>query len=158
MVASLAHYHSLLSLHRPLGISLLIVVVIRLINRHYSTMPPFLRAMSQRERSVASASELFLYGLLIVQPLVGWGMLSAARYPIIMFGSIELPYILPHNVVLYAVLRSFHTILAYLLALAILAHFGAILFHSWVLRDGIFNRMAPWKVRAHSSDLTPHSN
>ena len=28
--------------------------------------------------------------LLVVQPLVGWGMLSAARYPIVLYGSIHL--------------------------------------------------------------------
>jgi cytochrome b561 len=29
-----------------------------------------------------------------------------------------------------------------------LAHFGAVLFHTWFLRDGMFNRMAPWRLRA----------
>ena len=148
MVASLADYHRLVSIHRPLGILILIVVVIRFVNRHFSTLPPFPATMSQRERSIASASELFLYALLVVQPLVGWGMLSAARYPIMMFGAIHLFPILPHNVMLYAVLRGAHTILAYLLFLAFLAHFGAVLFHTWVVRDGTFSRMAPWKVRA----------
>jgi cytochrome b561 len=148
MVASLAYYHRLISIHRPLGVVLLIVVVIRFINRQYSTLPPFLPTMSQRERSVASASELLLYALLVLQPLIGWGMLSAARYPIMLYGSIHLFPILPHNVMLYAVLRRAHTVVAYLLSLTILAHFGAVLFHSWVLRDGIFNRMAPWRVRA----------
>jgi cytochrome b561 len=149
MVASLAYYHRLISIHRPLGILILIVVVIRFINRHYSTLPPFLATMSQRERKVASASELFLYALLIVQPLVGWGMLSAARYPIVLHGSLHLFPILPHNVMLYAVLRKAHTVLAYVLYLTFLAHFGAVLFHTWVERDGTFNRMAPWRVRAH---------
>ncbi len=65
-----------------------------------------------------------------------------------LYGSLHLFPILPHNVMLYAVLRSAHTILAYLLFLTILAHFGAVLFHTWVLRDGIFSRMAPWRVRA----------
>jgi cytochrome b561 len=148
MVASLAHYHSLVSIHRPLGILLLIVVVIRFVNRHYSTLPPFPPTMSQRERLVASRSELFLYALLAVQPLAGWGMLSAARYPIMLYGSIHLFPILPHNVMLYAVLRRAHTVLAYLLFLAILAHFGAVLFHTWVVRDRTFSRMAPWRVRA----------
>ena len=148
MVASLAYYHRLISIHRPLGILVLIVVVIRYINRRYSTLPPFLPTMSQRERKVASASELFLYALLVVQPLVGWGMLSAARYPIMLYGSLHLFPILPHNVMLYAVLRRAHTILAYLLSLTILAHFGAVLFHAWVLRDGTFSRIAPWRVRA----------
>ena len=149
MVASLADYHRLVSIHRPLGILILIVVVIRFVNRHYSTLPPFPATMSPRERSVASASELLLYALLVVQPLVGWGMLSAASYPITLYGSIHLFPILPHNVMLYAVLRRAHTVLAYLLFLTFLAHFGAVLFHTWVVRDGTFSRMAPWRVRAH---------
>jgi cytochrome b561 len=149
MVASLADYHRLVSIHRPLGILILIVVVIRFINRHYSTLPPFPATMSHWERSVASASELFLYALLIVQPLVGWGMLSAASYPITLYGSIHLFPILSHNLMLYAALRRAHTVLAYLLFLTFLAHFGAVLFHTWVVRDGTFSRMAPWRVRAH---------
>jgi cytochrome b561 len=148
MVASLAYYHRLVSIHRPLGILILIVVVIRYINRRYSTLPPFPATMSPRERSVASASELFLYTLLVLQPLVGWGMLSAARYPITLYGALHLFPILPHNVILYAVLRMLHTGLAYLLFLTFLAHFGAVLFHTWVLRDGTFDRMAPWTVRS----------
>jgi cytochrome b561 len=149
MVASLANYHRLVSIHRPLGILIMIVVVIRFINRRHSTLPPFPATMSLRERSVASASELFLYTLLFVQPLVGWGMLSAARYPIVLYGSLHLFPILPHSVVLYALLRGAHTVLAYLLFLTFLAHLGAVLFHTWVLRDGTFSRMAPWRVRAH---------
>jgi cytochrome b561 len=150
MAASLADYHRLVSIHRPLGILILIVVVIRYVNRRFSTLPPFPATMSHRERSVASASELFLYALLVVQPLVGWGMLSAARYPIVMYGSLHLFPILPHSAMLYAVLRKTHTVIAYLLFLTFLAHFGAVLFHTWVVRDGTFSRMAPWRVRAGS--------
>ena len=149
MVASLASYHRLISIHRPLGILILSVVVVRYINRRYSTLPPFPATMSPQERSVASASELFLYALLVVQPLVGWGMLSAASYPITLYGSIHVFPILPHNVMLYAALRRAHTVFAYLLLLTFLAHFGAVLFHTSVVRDGTFSRMAPWRVRPH---------
>jgi cytochrome b561 len=65
MVASLAYYHRLVSIHRPLGILALIVAVIRYINRRYSTLPPFPPTVSPRERSVVPASELFLYSLLL---------------------------------------------------------------------------------------------
>jgi cytochrome b561 len=148
MVASISDYHRLVSIHRPLGILILILVVIRFVNRRFSTLPPFPPSMSSQERFVASASELLLYALLFVQPLVGWGMLSAARYPIVMFGSVHLPPILPHSVMLYATLRTTHTVLAYLLFLTFLAHFGAVLFHTLIVRDGTFSRMAPWKIRA----------
>jgi len=148
MVASLGDYHWLVSLHRPLGISVLILVAIRYVNRQLSTMPPFPPTMSAQERLVAHASEVLLYTLLFVEPLVGWGMLSAARYPIVMFGSLHLFPILPHSAMLYAVLRKTHTLLAYLLFVAFIAHFGAILFHALIVRDGMLSRMLPWRARA----------
>lgn len=147
MVASLAHYHRLISIHRPLGVLVLIVVVLRFVNRRRSALPPFPETMSPQERSVASMSELLLYALLFLMPLVGWGMLSAARYPIMLYGSMHLFPTLPHSILLYTVLRKTHTILAYLLFLAFLAHLGAVLFHTLVVRDGMFSRMAPWRVR-----------
>jgi cytochrome b561 len=148
MVASLGDYHGLVSIHRPLGIAILILVIIRFVNRQFSTLPPFPATMSSQERLVAHASEILLYTLLFVLPLIGWGMLSAARYPIVLYGPLHLPPILPHSVMLYAFLRKTHTVLAYLLFLAFIAHFGAVLFHTLVVRDGLFSRMAPWRVRA----------
>jgi cytochrome b561 len=148
MVASIGNYHRLVSIHRPLGILILIVVVIRFVNRRFSTLPPFPATMSSQERFVASASEMLFYALLFIVPLVGWGMLSAAHYPIVMYGSLHLPPILPHNVMLYAVLRRTHTVLADLLFVAFIAHLGAVLFHTLIVRDGMLSRMAPWRVRA----------
>jgi len=84
---------------------------------------------------------------MVALPLVGWGMLSAARYPIVLFGSVHLPFILPHNAMLYAVLRKAHTILAYLFFLTFMAHVSAILFHTLIVRDGMLKRMAPWSIR-----------
>jgi len=148
MVASLADYHELVSIHRPLGILILILVVIRYVNRLLHALPAFPPTVSPRERVVATASEILLYILLFLQPLVGWGMLSAARYPIVVYGPVHLFPVLPHSVMLYAFLRKTHTFLAYLLFLAFIAHFGAILFHTLVVRDRLFNRMAPWRARA----------
>jgi cytochrome b561 len=56
MVTSIADYHRLISIHRPLGILVLILVVIRFVNRRFSTLPPFPASMSSQERFVASAS------------------------------------------------------------------------------------------------------
>jgi cytochrome b561 len=148
MVASLGGYHSLVSIHRPLGISILILVVIRWVNRRLHSLPPFPPTMSPQERVAAHASEVLLYTLLFLEPLVGWGMLSAARYPIVLFGSLHLFPILPHSVMLYAFLRKTHTVLAYLLFLAFLAHFGAILFHTLIVRDGMLSRMLPGRAAA----------
>lgn len=147
MVVSPDHYRWLVALHRPLGIAILILAIVRLINRRLTKLPPFPPTMSAAERVIASSSEKLLYALMIALPLVGWGMLSAGHYPIVMFGSVHLPAILPAHPMLFAVLRHTHTILAYLLFATILAHLGAVLFHTLIVRDRILDRMAIWPVR-----------
>src|SRR5262249_53346685 len=132
MVASLANYHVLVSIHRPLGIAILVLVVVRFVNRLANPPPPFPATMRRAERLAATASELTMYALMFVLPLVGWGMLSAARYPIVLLGSLHLPNVLPHNPALYAVLRKAHTVLAYGFFLIFLAHFAAILWHTLI--------------------------
>ena len=151
MVVSLGDYHVLLAIHRPLGIAVLILAVVRLVNRHINPPPPFPATMSQLERRVATASELAMYGLMLALPLIGWGMLSAARYPIVLYGSVHLPFVLPHSAVLYAGLRKVHTILAYGFFAMFMAHVSAILFHTLIVRDGMLKRMAPWNIAGTSA-------
>src|SRR5882757_9470617 len=147
MIASLSYYHVLVSIHRPLGIAILVLVAVRFVNRLLNPPPPFPATMSRAECLAATASEFTMYGLMFTLPLVGWGMLSAARYPIVLFGSVHLPFILPQDARLYSVLRMAHTLLAYLFFFTLIAHFGAILFHTLVVRDGMLQRMLPWNIR-----------
>lgn len=144
MVASLSYYPLLLAIHRPLGVAILVFAVVRLANRFIHRPPPFLATMSPIERRIATWSEYLLYGVLLAQPLIGWAMLSAARYPIVLYGPILLPRIAPHNITVYAGLRLCHTILALVLFLTFTAHITAVLFHTLVLRDRLVDRMALW--------------
>jgi cytochrome b561 len=141
MVASLEGYARLVAIHRPLGIAILVLAAARVVNRRLRPLPPFLATMSPAERRIASASEYLLYTLMFALPLVGWGMLSAARTPIVLWGAAHLPPILPHSPPLFAALRTLHAVLAYLLFFTFMAHLGAVLFHTVVLRDGLLFRM-----------------
>jgi cytochrome b561 len=168
MVTSLADYHVLLSIHRPLGIAILALVVLRYLNRRLKPPPDFLETMSGTERVLVVWSERLLYGLMFVLPLVGWGMLSAARYPIVLMGAVHLPPILPRSAHVYSLLRTSHTVLAYLFFLAVLAHLTGALFHALVLRDGILRRMTwprsprrgatPGGQRSGAADVTESSS
>lgn len=144
MVASLGDYHRLVAIHRPLGIAILILAIVRLVNRLCTTAPPFPPGMSPIERLAATTSERLLYALMLALPLVGWGMLSAGNYPIVMFGPVHLPPILPANPSIYAALRKTHTLLAYLLFMTFLPHLGAVLLHTMIIRDKLLHRMALW--------------
>lgn len=145
MVASLADYHRLVAIHKPLGVAILVLVAIRLINRLLSPPPPLPEHMPGWQRFAAKASHALLYVLMFVLPLVGWAMLSAASYPIVLIGSLHLPPILAHDAALYAVLREVHRVLAYLLFATFLAHLGAALLHALIYRDGVFGSMASWR-------------
>ncbi|OBI12520.1 cytochrome B [Mycobacterium sp. E2327] len=147
MIASLSYYSLLLAIHRPLGVLILVFAVVRLVNRLAHRLPPFLATMGPAERRIASWSEYLLYALLLVQPLIGWAMLSAARFPITMAGPLRLPGIAPHDLDLYAVLRQAHNVFAFLLFLTFTAHVCAVLFHTLVLRDGLLDRMAVWPIK-----------
>jgi cytochrome b561 len=147
MVASLPDYHWLISIHKPLGIAILILVAIRLANRLINPPPPLPADLPAPDRIAINASVGVLYFLMFALPLVGWGMLSAADYPIVLWSSLSLPPILPHDAQLYAVLRTTHTILAFLLFATFIAHFSGAMMHALIFRDGVFESMASWKTR-----------
>ncbi|MGB8391145.1 cytochrome b [Mycobacterium sp.] len=147
MIASLSYYPLLLAIHRPLGLLILVFAVVRLANRLTHRLPPFLATMGPAERRIASWSEYLLYAFLLVQPVVGWAMLSAARSPIIVVGPLQLPGIAPHNIDVYSALRQLHTAFAFLLFLTFTAHICAVLFHTLVLRDRLLDRMAVWPTK-----------
>ncbi len=86
--------------------------------------------------------------MLLAQPVVGWAMLSAARFPVILVGPVRLPGIAPHSLDLYAVLRECHGVFAFLLFAAFTAHMCAVLFHTLVLRDRLIDRMALWPAKS----------
>jgi cytochrome b561 len=146
MAASVSRrYELLVSIHRPLGIAIFVLCVLRIVNRLINPPPELPDAVPSLQRAAAKASHVVLYALMFIMPLVGWGMLSAARYPIVLYGPLQLPPILPHDLTLYAWLRDLHTDLAYLFFATFLAHFGAALFHGLIRRDGVFASMTSWR-------------
>lgn len=145
MVTSLHLRPLLIDLHRPLGIAIGVLALLRLYNRlrhHPPPLPADLPAWQARAARAARASHAMLYALMLAMPLIGWAMLSAGGYPIVLWGGVQLPAIVPHTPALYAALRGAHGLLAYVLFATVLAHVGAALFHLWVRRDGVFQAMA----------------
>jgi cytochrome b561 len=142
MVVSIRHREQLLDLHRPLGLAILLLAIVRLANRLRNQPPPLPQDLPRIQKFAAEASHWLLYGLMLAMPLIGWAMLSAGGYPVTVFDGFNLPAIAPHSAVLYGFLRPLHGVLAYLLFFTILGHLGAALFHTWVRRDGVFGQMA----------------
>lgn len=156
MVAALQWRPMLVDLHRPLGIVILLLALVRLYNRLRHRPPPLPADLPAWQAAAAHASHWVLYGLMLAMPLVGWSMLSAGGYPIVMWSGFNLPAIVPHDPSLYAALRNAHSLLAYALFATVVVHLSAALFHLWVRRDGVFQAMAKGPGHADGLDTDKH--
>jgi cytochrome b561 len=135
-------YLTLVSIHKPLGIAILVLVLIRLALRLRYGAPALPAGLPWPMKLAAWGSHYVLYALMIAMPLIGWGMLSAAAYPIVLFRGWQLPAILPQSDSLHTLLWDAHFYLAFAFFALILLHVAAALFHALVRRDGVFESMA----------------
>lgn len=142
LTASVSERHEgLLNLHKPLGIALLVLVVVRLFVRFATRSPALPADLPWVLVLGAKVSHGVLYGLMFSLPMVGWAMMSAAGDPVMLTHSLHLPSILPANATVFARLRQAHTVLAYALFFTVLLHLAAALYHGWIRRDGVLNSM-----------------
>jgi cytochrome b561 len=136
-------YLTLVSIHKPLGISILVLALIRLAVRLRYGAPALPADLPEPMKLAAQVSHYALYVLMIGMPLLGWGMLSAAAYPVVLFGGVHLPAILPQSDRLHTLLWDAHFYLAFAFFALVLMHVAAALFHALIRRDGVFDAMAP---------------
>ena len=135
-------YLTLVSIHKPLGIAILVLVLVRLAVRLRRGAPPLPADLPEPLKLAAHLSHYLLYALLIAMPLIGWGMLSAAAYPVRMYPGLYLPAILPQSDRLHTILWDAHFYLAFAIFALILLHIAAAFFHLLVRKDGVFETMA----------------
>jgi cytochrome b561 len=144
MVSTVApKYLTFINIHKPLGILILILALIRLVVRLRYGAPPLPLDLPEPMKLAAYLSHYALYALMIAMPLIGWAMLSAAEYPVVIWPGIWLPQILPLDPSLHTLLWNAHFYLAFLFFALILMHLAAGLFHGLIRRDGVFDAMGP---------------
>jgi cytochrome b561 len=135
-------YLPLVMVHKSLGIVVLVLALIRLAVRLRYGAPPLPRDLPGPIKLGAILSHVALYALMIGMPLIGWAMVSAAGYPVVAFGGVRLPPIVPAGDALHALLWDAHFVLAFAFFALVLLHVAAALFHALIRRDGVFESMA----------------
>lgn len=140
-------YVSLLALHRPVGIGILALALLRLAIRLATGAPPLPADLPAPQKVAAKGSHVLLYAAMIAMPLIGWAMLSAGGYRVALSPALALPAILPHDLGLYWLLRQAHTVVGVAFFLLILLHLAAALMHGLIRRDGVWQSMTFGKVK-----------
>lgn len=135
--------------HKWVGLSVLVLMILRLCWRLFHPPPPLPAGIASWERRLAPLVHGMLYGLLLAMPLTGWLMTSAAGQPVVWFGLVELPDLVGRDRELLAWFRGAHHWLSRLLIVLIMLHVAAVIRHDVLRRDGILRRMLPRRSNSY---------
>ena len=128
--------------HKWAGVVILALSALRLLWRLTHRPPPAL-PMPRWQSRAAHATHLGLYALFFAVPLVGWAYSSASGFPVVAFGLLPLPDLVPVDRSLAGVLKQMHGVLAFSLAGLVALHVAGALKHQFVDRDDLLPRMRP---------------
>jgi cytochrome b561 len=136
---------TLISLHFTFGIMILTVAVARLVWRLTHAEPPPEDGMPPWQLWSARVVHWLLYLLLFVIPILGWINASWRDLPIVMFG-LELPRLVAARAPGWRWTGDVHYLLATYAMLGLVGlHVLAALYHYFIRRDGVLQRMLPGK-------------
>lgn len=99
--------------------------------------------MARWERTLARITHELLYVLLLVIPLLGWAAAGFFGYTVRLFGVIPLPAITDKTMQWAHTAGDVHTLLTYVILGLVGLHVAAALWHYFVRRDRILQRMLP---------------
>lgn len=131
------------NLHKSIGVTVALVVILRLLWRWRNPPPPLPASVPPWQVNASKISHALLYLCLILMPLSGFAASQFTKYGVTYFGLFKIPPLGFENRVIYELLQGVHGVTASLLVLLILVHVAAALKHLLINRDGVFQRMLP---------------
>ena len=132
---------TLYSWHKWAGVSVFLLVWLRLAWRVTHRPPALPESMAPLMRLAAHAGHALLYVLMIAIPLSGWLMSSAKGFQTVWFGVLPIPDLVGRDKALGDLLQQVHKLLNLLLMLTLAGHVAAALWHHFVLKDDTLRRM-----------------
>ena len=127
------------NLHKSVGLSLLMLIVLRMYWRFTHRPPAFLNSMKLWEKRLAKATHHSLYLLMFLIPLSGIIMSAGSKYGIKWFGIKVIPGF--DDKAIRELFYEFHEIFGLLLLLILILHILGAVKHSIVDKDGTLRRM-----------------
>ncbi|MFM0397631.1 cytochrome b [Paraburkholderia phytofirmans] len=131
----------LIAWHLGVGSALIAVMLVRVLWRltHWprpDELPPLLNTVSR-------ITHFLLYAALLVVPLLGWINASSRGWTVRLLGLVPYPALSEPGSAFGHEMGDVHGILAWVLFALIVLHVVAALFHRFVLKDHVLQRMLP---------------
>ena len=130
------------NLHKSVGITLGVVIVLRVLWRWFHPAPALPDWMPRWQRFGASASHVALYACMLIMPLTGYVASNFSKWGVKYFDTLLLPPWGVDDPRVYAFFNGAHVATSYLFLALILAHAASAVRHA-SRHDGILQRMWP---------------
>ena len=136
----------LLMLHKSLGMTALVLAVLRVPYRLYAGAPPYGQTLAPLTRAAERLAHFALYVLMIAMPVAGYVDSAAGGHDVPWFGLFAWPLVAPQDKGISHIAAQAHYWLAWTIGVVLALHLAAVAWHLWVERDDVFARM--WPARA----------
>lgn len=141
---------NLFGIHTSLGISLLVLMAIRLGLRLANPVPALPDTLSPLQKRLAHATHWLFYLLVIGMPIGAYIAVNANGHAVPFFGM-QLPVLIGENKTLGSFFIGAHVAGAFTLTALAALHVAAGLRHEFMLKDNTLRRMTPLPERASRS-------
>lgn len=131
-------------IHKSFGITVLVLMLLRLFWLKYTARPPLPVLMPAWEKYLSRFVQYSLYFFLIIQPLSGWILSVAANRIPSWFGLVELP--LPGvstNKALADFMDASHITIAWIIIGLLVLHIAGALKHHYINKDNVLRSILP---------------
>ncbi len=133
----------LLDIHKSLGMTALVLLALRIAYALIVGVPAYSRPLGRLVHRAAQAGHLALYAVMLFMPLTGYMFSAAGGYSLPWFGLLQWPRLLPDDKQLAHFGQFLHGWGALALYGVLALHIGAVIWHQFVLRDEVLQRMLP---------------
>jgi cytochrome b561 len=133
--------------HKAMGISILVLSVLRLVWKLIHPSPPLVETLKSWEAALAKVTHWLFYFLMIATPLAGWSLHSAASggKALTWFGQFDIPALpVGADKPTVGMFHELHEMFAFAMLLLLVLHVAAALKHQFVDRDGTLRRITPF--------------
>ena len=128
------------SIHKSIGVCVILIVFLRVINRLFSKIPKFIYSVPLFDRIAAKINIFLLYCCMLIVPISGFVMSDSGKYGVKVFGM-KMPNLLPKNAELAGIAHEVHCYANYVFIALIIFHLLGTLKHILIDKINILKRI-----------------
>jgi cytochrome b561 len=130
-----------LTLHKSIGLTILLLTLIRVVTRLSGTAPPLPDRIPALEQMLAHIGHGLLYLILLAMPISGYISSYGGGHPVQWFWVFQVPALVPQSKALAHLSLRIHDWLAYMVYVLIAGHMLAVIYHQLIQRVDVLGRM-----------------